>query len=74
MFLEEKGTFFKEQCTFFGKRPKFPKETCVSNIFAIIIIFCSFLCELATYHWKGCKESYNFIVGNIPIKIHMQKL
>jgi hypothetical protein len=74
MFPEKKGTCFKEQCTFLGKRPKFNKETCVMNLFAIIIIFYSFLCKLATYYWKGCEESYNFVVGSIPIKIHMQKL
>jgi hypothetical protein len=32
-----------------------------------IIIF--FIYKLATYHWKGFKESYNFVVGTILIKI-----
>jgi hypothetical protein len=27
-----------------------------------------------TYHWKGFEESYNFVSGNILIRIHMQKL
>jgi hypothetical protein len=42
--------------------------------FTIIIISCSFLYRLATYHWKGFEESYNFVVGSISIKAHMQKI
>jgi hypothetical protein len=56
------------------KRPKFLKETYVSNFFVIVIISLLFLYSLAAYHWKGLKKIYNFVVGNISIKIHMQKL
>jgi len=62
----EKGAFPWEQCIF-------PKETYVSNLFAIIIISILFSYNIATYRWKGFKESYNN-GGNISIKIHMQKL
>jgi hypothetical protein len=27
-----------------------------------------------TYYWKGLKESYNFVVESISIKIHMKML
>jgi hypothetical protein len=27
-----------------------------------------------TYHWKGFKEKYNFVIENTLIKTHMQKL
>lgn len=27
-----------------------------------------------TYHWKGFKECYNFVVGSISIKTYVQKL
>ncbi len=30
--------------------------------------------KLATYHWKGLKKNYNFVVGSTSIKTHMQKL
>jgi len=42
----------------------------VTNIFAIIIISFLFLYSLVTYHWKGLKERYNFVIGNISIKIY----
>jgi hypothetical protein len=29
---------------------------------------------LATYHWKGVHESYNFVLGSTSIRIHMKKL
>jgi hypothetical protein len=29
---------------------------------------------LATYHWKGLEESYNFIVKSISIKTQMKKI
>jgi len=29
---------------------------------------------ITTYHWNGFEESYNFVGGNISIKIYMQKL
>jgi hypothetical protein len=56
------------------ERPKFLRETYVLNLFVIIVIFFFKIYSLAAYHWKGFKESYNFVVGNISIKIHMQKL
>jgi len=56
------------------KKPKFLKETHVLNLFAITTISCLFLYKLATYPWKILKEGYNFVVGNILITIHMQKL
>jgi hypothetical protein len=56
------------------KRLKFLRETYVLNLFVIIIISLLFLYSLVNYHWKGIKERYNFVVGNISIKIHMQKL
>jgi len=73
-FLVEKGTFHGEKCTFLGERPKFPRETYFKNLFVIIIIIFLFLYVIATYHWKGFEESYNFVSGNALIKIHMQKL
>jgi hypothetical protein len=72
-FPKKKGTFPKEQCTFPMERPKFP-WTHVLIFFAIVIISCSFLYSLAAYHWKGFEKTYNFIVGNISIRIHMKKL
>jgi hypothetical protein len=73
-FLEEKGTFPKEPYMFSRERLKFIKKTYVPNLFAITNISCLFLYSFATYHWKGFEESYNFVVANILIKIHMQKL
>jgi hypothetical protein len=70
----EKGTFLREECTFLGERPKFPKKTYFLNLFAIIVISILFLYAIATYHWKSFEESYNFVSGNASIKIHMQKL
>lgn len=35
---------------------------------------CSLVYKLATYHWKSLKESYNFVIGNISIKIYMKNL
>jgi hypothetical protein len=52
----------------------FLKGTYVLNFFAMIIISGLFLYKLVTYHWKGLKENYNYIVEGISIKIHMQKL
>jgi hypothetical protein len=52
---------------------KYVKETYVSNHFIIIIIWCSFLYKLATYHWKGLNKIYSFVVENILINIYMQK-
>jgi hypothetical protein len=52
----------------------FPWETYVLNIFTIVIISCSFLCKLVTYHWRGFKNIYNFVDGSISIKTHMQNL
>jgi hypothetical protein len=59
---------------FFGEMPKFIEKTYVSNLFAITNISCLFLYSFAIYHWKGFEESYNFLVANISIRIHMQKL
>ncbi len=70
-FPKEKGTFLGEQCTFPKKRPKFHWETYVPNLFAITIISFLFSYVIATYHWKGFEKNYNFVGGNIPIKIHM---
>jgi hypothetical protein len=47
------------------EKPKFPEETYVPNLLAFTIIF--FLYKLASFHWKGLKESYNF-VGSTSIK------
>jgi hypothetical protein len=52
------------QCIFLGERSKFLWETYVPNLFVIITISCLFLYRLTTYHWKGFKEGYNFVVGN----------
>jgi hypothetical protein len=49
-FPEEKGTFLGEQCIFPREMPKFPRETYVPNLFAIIVISFLFLCVIATYH------------------------
>jgi len=40
----------------------------------ITVISFYFLLRFATYHWKGLKEKYNFVVGNTSIKAHMKKL
>jgi hypothetical protein len=56
MFPEEKGTCSEEQCTFLGKRPKFHKETCVPNLFAIIIIFVHFYVNLQPILGKVAKK------------------
>jgi hypothetical protein len=63
-----------EQCTFHGERFKFLAETYVSNHFVITIISFLFLYAIVTYRWKNFKKSYNFVTGNILIRIHMQKL
>jgi hypothetical protein len=52
---------------------KYLRKTFVPNFFATITISCSFLYKLVTYYWKVLKESYNFVVKNISIKIHMKK-
>jgi len=44
------------------------------RIFFIIIVMFFNIYTLATYHWKGLEENYNFVVENILIKIHMKKL
>jgi len=67
------GTSFGEQCTFLQEKPKFPKETYVLNLFVITIMSFFKKYVIATYHWKGFKESYNFVGENISIKIYMQK-
>jgi hypothetical protein len=59
------------QCISPKKRPKFHWETYVPNLFAITIISFLFSYVIATYHWKGFEKNYNFVGGNIPIKIHM---
>jgi hypothetical protein len=56
-----------------GKGPSSSKKN-VLNLFVITIISCLFLYCFITYHWKGFEKIYNFIVGNISIKIHMQNL
>jgi len=63
-----------QQCNFLKEKPKFPMETYVSNIFAIIVISYLFLYSFASHHWKSLKESYNFVVRNTSMRIHMQKL
>jgi hypothetical protein len=73
-FLGPKGTFPEERCIFLGERPKFPKKPYILNHFAITTISCLFIYSLTTYLWKGLEESYNFVIQNISIKIHMQKL
>jgi hypothetical protein len=57
-----------------GKKPKFRGETYVPNFLAIRDISYVFSYRLAIYHWKGFKDSYNFVVGNNSIRTHMQKL
>jgi hypothetical protein len=73
-FLVEKGTFHGEECTFVGERPKFPWKHILKIFLQIIVIIFLFLYFIATYRWKGFEESYNFVSGNVSIKIHMQKL
>jgi hypothetical protein len=63
-FSWEKGIFPRVQCIFFGERSKFLRETYVPNFFVITTISCLFLYRFMTYHWKGFKEGYNFVVGN----------
>jgi hypothetical protein len=46
------------------ERLKFLEKKYVPNIFVITTISCLFLYRLATYHWKGIEEGYNFAVGN----------
>ncbi len=45
----------------------------VSKLFTITIISYLLLYKLTTY-WKALEGNYNFVVGNISIKIHIQKL
>jgi len=52
----------------------FLRETYVPNLLTITIISRFFIYKLVTYHWKGLKESYNFVIESISIEIHMQKL
>jgi hypothetical protein len=52
----------------------FPRKNTCSKFFSMIIISCSFLYRLVTYHWKGLEDNYNYVVEGISIKIHMQKL
>jgi hypothetical protein len=59
---------------FSKERPKFIEKTYVPNLFAITNISCLFLYSFAIYNWKGFEKSYNFVVANISIRIHMQKL
>jgi hypothetical protein len=73
-FPKEKGTFLEELCTFPKERPRFLRETYVSNLSTIIVISFLFLYVIVTYHWKGFEESYNFVGGNTSIIINMQKL
>jgi hypothetical protein len=70
----EKGTFPKEPYMFSRERPKLIEKTYVLKLFAIKNVSCLFLYSFETYHWKDFKESYNFVVANISIIIHMQKL
>jgi hypothetical protein len=64
----------RQQCNFLKEKPKFPMETYVSNIFVIIVISYFFIYSFATHHWKSLEESYNFVVRNTSMRIHMQKL
>jgi hypothetical protein len=54
--------------------PKYPGETYIQNFLAITFISCLSLYRLATYHWKGFEERYNFVVEKNLIGTHMQKL
>jgi hypothetical protein len=53
----------RENVTSFGnnelssKKPKFPRETYVPNLFTTITISSSFLYSLVTYHWIGLEKS-----------------
>jgi hypothetical protein len=49
-------------------------ETNLSNFLIIIVISNLLLYKLVTYNWKGLKDIYNFVIGSISIKTHMQKL
>jgi len=66
--------FLGEQCTFFGERPQFSGEQSFFKLFPITITSCLFLYGLVTYHWKGRKKDYNFVIKNISIKIDMKKI
>jgi hypothetical protein len=57
-----------------GRKPEFHGETYVPNFLAIRDISYVFSYRLATYYWKGLKESYNIVVGSNSIRTHMQKL
>jgi hypothetical protein len=39
------------------------------EFFSIILISYLFLYKLATYHWKGLEESYNFVVEALQSKL-----
>jgi len=65
--LREKGTFPREQCSLLGERFKFFRETYVPNFFVITIIS-FFKYFIVTYRWKGLKENYNFVDGNISLE------
>jgi hypothetical protein len=61
-----RGTFLGEQCTLLLSSPR--KHIFQKNLQSIISFL--FLYAIATYCWKGSEESYNFVGGNISIKIH----
>jgi hypothetical protein len=56
------------------KGPNTSRETYVLNLLAITAIPYLSLYRLVTHHWKGFEERYNFVVGSISIRTHMQKL
>jgi len=74
VFPKEKPTSLRTNELFLEERPKFFRETYVPIFLTIIIISFLFLYKLAIYHCKGFNDNYNFVVENILIIIHIQKL
>jgi len=72
LLLKEKPTSLEDNELSSRKGPS-SLEKHIFRIFMQSRFF--FVCyKFATYHWKCLKEIYNFVIGNILIKIHMQKL
>jgi hypothetical protein len=57
-----------------GKKIIFSGKHMFQFFFSFETISWLFLYMLATYHWKGIHESYNFVLGSTSIIIHMKKL
>jgi hypothetical protein len=74
LFPKEKPTSLRNNELFLEEKLKFLEETYVPIFLTIVVISFLFSYKLAIYHYKGFNDNYNFVVENISIIIHMQKL